>query len=177
MKIKTGYKIILFLVSTITAVVLCTLPFLAVKQEVVYIYTDSFTPTSKETDFIKELQRLGVRVILNSKTNPSQDSYGLWFKTPDYAKELATSPAKENFLYTEAYYPFDWKGLDKLPVMLTPYQDLYEHYMRTNIKSAVLNLSVTSKAQDNESSPVIAAKRFKEILDWFAKSNISKRND
>jgi len=44
-----------------------------------------------------------------------------------------------------------------LPVMLTPHQKLYEHYMRTNIKSAVLDIK----------TPAAAAVRFKEIYHWL----------
>ena len=144
MKIRTGHKFVLYLVSAITAAVLCTLPFLAVKKDTLYVYTNSPELLSSEQGFIRELKLLGINVIVNGNNKPEADSYGLWFKNPEYVAELDTSPAKINFLYTEAYYPIEWKDKDKHPVVLTPYRELYEHYVRSNIKTAQLALGVNT---------------------------------
>lgn len=144
MKIKTGHKFALFLVSAITAAVLCTLPFLAVKKDTLYVYTKSPIPLSEETGFIRELQLLGINVVVNSNHKPEANAYGLWFKNPEALGEIETSPAKINFLYTEAYYPIEWADRDKHPVVLTPYRELYEHYVRSNIKTARLQLGVNT---------------------------------
>ena len=143
MKIKTGHKVSLFLVLTITAVVFCTLPFLAVKKDTVYVYTQSPYPISKEKGFIRELQRLGFNVIVNSSKKPKKDAGGIWFKDPEYLSEIIQSLEKIKFLYTEAYYPINGQGIsENMPVILTPYQNLYEHYMRSNIKAAQFTLGV-----------------------------------
>lgn len=159
MKIKTGHKFVLFLVSAITAVVLCTLPFLAVKKDTLYVYTNSPTPLSEETGFIRELRRLGINVVVNSNHKPEENAYGLWFKNPESLGEIETSPAKINFLYTEAYYPIEWADRDKHPVVLTPYRELYEHYVRSNIKTARLLLGVNTTdfyaGEDKKTYPLV----------------------
>lgn len=142
MKLKAGYKYTLSLVLAIAAAVLCTLPFLALKKDTLYIYTEYLEPSSKEQGFIRELKRMGVRIVVNSANLPDADSYALWFKNPEYADKIMASPAKENFLYTEAYYPLNWQNFKKIPVMLTPYREIYEHYMRSNVKSALMILGV-----------------------------------
>ncbi len=142
MQLKAGYKFTLFLAVLIAAVVLCTLPFLLLKRDCIHIYTQSPRPSSRELGFIRELKRLDLKVVVNSKNLPTKDSYGVWFKDPDYAAQIAKSPAKINFLYTEAYYPLDGQSYRSSLVILTPYRALYEHYMRSNIKSAMLTLGV-----------------------------------
>jgi len=144
MKIRTGHKFVLYLVSAITAAVLCTLPFLAVKKDTLYVYTNSLELLSSERGFIRELKLLGLNVVVNSNHEPEAESYGLWFKNPEYAREVASSPAKINFLYTQAYYPIEWANKNKHPVVLTPYRELYEHYVRSNIKTAQLTLGVNT---------------------------------
>lgn len=142
MKLKAGHKVILFLVATIAAAVLCTLPFLVVKKDVIYVYTENLAPSSAENGFINELQRSGYKVVVNSSSLPTDEAYGFWFKSPEYAEQIEQSPAKLNFLYTEAYYPIEWKNTSKHPIVLTPYRLLFEHYMRSNIKSAMMTLGV-----------------------------------
>ena len=142
MKLSAGYKYSLFLVSAIAAVVLCTLPFLAVKKDILYVYTEQSTPSVEEQGFIRELRRVGISVIINEQVKPEKKGYALWFKNPDYVAKISDSLALENFLYTKAYYPFDWKTIKNPPIVLTPYRQIYEHYMRSNIKSAIMNLGI-----------------------------------
>jgi len=142
MKLNKKHKICLFLALTLTAVVLCTLPFLAVKKDIIYVYTQSKQPLSKEKGFIRELQIQGYKVIVNSIDLPTEEDYAFWFKNPEDINTISQSSAKINFLYTEAYYPINWEGVKNMPVILTPYKALYEHYTRSNIKTALLTMGV-----------------------------------
>lgn len=144
MKLPAAQKTVLGLLAAIAAAALCALPFLAVKKDVVYVYAKSPVPDSRETGFIRELKRLGYEVKLNSSSLPAAGTVGLWFRPPEFASQLETSPAAWNFIYNEDYYPFDWRGLKKLPVVLTPYRELYEHYARSNIKTAMFTLGVNT---------------------------------
>lgn len=153
MKIRTKHKFYLFLGILVTAVALCALPFLLVEKDTIYVYTEQTYPTQRELGFVRELQKKELKVILNSTHLPPKDSYGLWFKSPEYAEEIAKSPAKINFLYTEAYYPISWYGLLRHPVVLTPYKEIYEHYMRSNIKSAMMILGADNAKFYNNPIP------------------------
>lgn len=144
MKLPAAQKTVLGLLAAIAAAALCALPFLAVKKDVVYVYAKSPVPDSRETGFVRELKRLGYEVKLNSSSLPAAGTVGLWFRPPEFASQLETSPAAWNFIYNEDYYPFDWRGLKKLPVVLTPYRELYEHYARSNIKTAMFTLGVNT---------------------------------
>ena len=144
MKLPAAQKTVLGLLAAIAAAALCALPFLAVKKDVVYVYAKSPVPDSRETGFIRELKRLGYEVKLNSSSLPAAGTVGLWFRPPEFASQLETSPAAWNFIYNEDYYPFNWRGLKKLPVVLTPYRELYEHYARSNIKTAMFTLGVNT---------------------------------
>lgn len=137
-------KTVLGLLAAIAAAALCALPFLAVKKDIVYVYAKSPVPDSREEGFVRELKRLGYEVKLNSSSLPAAGTVGLWFRPPEFASQLETSPAAWNFIYNEDYYPFDWRGLKKLPVVLTPYRELYEHYARSNIKTAMFTLGVNT---------------------------------
>lgn len=142
MKLKTKHKVYVFLVLLLTAAVLCTLPFLAIKKDVVYVYTEEKQPLLKEQGFIKGLKMAGFRTVVNSPNMPPQNAYAFWFKNPEDINKIEKSPAKINFLYTEAYYPIEWKGVKNMPVILTPYRDVYEHCVRSNIKTALLTPGV-----------------------------------
>lgn len=142
MKLKAGYKYSLCLALTVMAAALCALPFFMVKKETVYVYTKSITPDSKERGFIAELKRQNFAVKENPASLPPKDAVGFWFKPPSHVAEIAASTAEYNFLYSEEYYPAEWRGLKKLPVLLTPYRDLYEHYVRSNLKTALFTLGV-----------------------------------
>lgn len=142
MKLKTRYRIWLSLVVSIAVVVLCTLPFWAIKSDTIYIYTKSQNPNSQELGFINELKYLGYRVKVNHPSLPHKKSVGLWLKDTNSVYQISNSLAKYNFLYTDEYYPIEWKKLKTIPIVLTPYKDLYEHYVRTNIKTAEFDLGV-----------------------------------
>jgi len=159
MKLQAGYKITLFLALAITAAVLCTLPFLVIKKDMIYIYTQDQIPSSAENGFIRELRRSGYNVIINSSSLPQKDAYGFWFKPPEYANEIEKSPAQLNFLYTQAYYPLEWKNKTKHPIVLTPYRLLYEHYMRSNIKSAMMVMGVNLA----DYYPISVTKKYKVL--------------
>lgn len=156
---KTEYKFILFSVLVITAVVLCALPFFAVSKNQVYIYTKQNTPNKEEENFIHELNKLGYHIQLNTKHSPTSKDVILWFRSPEFVAEIAKSEAQYNFIYSEEYYPFAWEKVKNYPIVLTPYQDLYEHYMRTNIKSALFKF--------DENSSKSAAVRFHQLLTWL----------
>ncbi len=142
MKLQAAQKATLGLLAAITAAALCVLPFLAAKKDVVYVYAKSAVPDSREQGFVRELKRLGYEVKLNAKELPRAGTVGLWFKGPDAVSLISRSAAEYNFIYNEDYYPFDWRGLEKLPVVLTPYRELYEHYARANVKTALFTLGV-----------------------------------
>ena len=144
MKLPAAQKTVLGLLAAIAAAALCALPFLAVKKDIVYVYAKSPVPDSRETGFIRELKRLGYEVKLNSSSLPAAGTVGLWFRPPELASQLETSPAAWNFIYNEDYYPFDWRGLKKFPVVLTPYRELYEHYARSNIRTAMFTVGVNT---------------------------------
>ena len=159
MKSTQQKKIFLALIA-MAAVVLSTLPLLHTPKDKLYVYTADKTLTSEERTFVRELVKMGFDVEQNSKKSASKDGYALWFAAPEYATKLPTiSEAKYNFIYSDAYYPINWRNLKKSPIMLTPHQDLYEHYMRSNIKSAVLNIKENN-----------AAERFNDIYQWLRKN-------
>lgn len=142
MKLPIAQKFSLCLLAVATAVTLCVLPFLATDKETIYLYTRDAQPDSREQGFASELKRLGYEVKLNASNMPSANSIGFWFKTPEYIKEINQSQAKYNFIYNEEYYPINGQELQTKLIVLTPYQDLYEHYVRSNIKSAKFILGV-----------------------------------
>ncbi len=145
MKLRTAHKNILIVLLSITAVVLCTLPFLLVKKDVIYIYTKNQYPTIQEIGFIDGLKKSGYRVLVNKDIKTVQKT-AIWFKSPNMVKKIMeNTPFKYNFIYNEDYYTFDWLELKVKPIVLTPYQELYEHYMRSNIKSARFYLGTNTK--------------------------------
>lgn len=199
MKLNKKHKITLFLICVITAAVLCTLPFLTIKKEVIYIYTKSLQLQSKELGFVRELKLLGYKVLINSPIKPSEQDYGLWLGSPEDVADINKNPAKIKFLYTEAYYPADWHGIQNMPIILTPYKELYEHYMRSNIKTAWFTIGVdvadfyvtkqTKKYQltyygdDNKTTPlteILSQEKVKFIGDFWSDKNriiASKKGD
>ncbi len=142
MKLPIAHKFVLCILVVVAAVTLCVLPFLSIGKETIYIYTKSLHPNSRELGFIKELRGLGYEVKLNSSNMPRQEDIGIWFKAPEYIKEINKSQAKYNFIYNEDYYPLNWQEIQTRLIVLTPYQDLYEHYSRSNIQSAKFILGV-----------------------------------
>lgn len=170
MKLPAAQKIWLGLGAAVAAVVLCTLPFLAAKtqKDIVYVYSASPKPDSREVGFIRELKKLGCEVKVNPENKPDKSVAAVWFRSPEFARNLADSEAGYDFIYSEAYYPFDWRGLPKMPVMLTPYREIYEHYARSNIKSAMFTLGVNTA---DYTAPAAADAGKKYPLVWYGDNN------
>lgn len=154
MAIKSGYKKILFPVLLIAAAVLCALPFLTNSENVIYIYTAQQKPDVAEQKFIAALKEQGVIVKLNA---PEPQNAALWFRPPERVDEAVKSPAQYNFIYSEVYNVFDWRGMKNPPVVLTPHRDLFEHYTRSNLKTALFDIKNSQ----------YAARKFLEILNWL----------
>jgi len=149
----------IFMISAIAAVVLCTLPLLVKQQPVIYVNSEHEL-TSVEQQFLSDLKTNGIKLIRHQKKFPT-NAYVLWFYPPEQAIAIQDSSSEQiNFIYSDAYYPFEWKGGKELPIMLTPHQKLYEHYMRSNIKSAVLDIKFPN-----------AAARFIEIYQWIKENH------
>lgn len=144
MKLKAGHKTLLVLAVLLTAVALCALPFRVLKQETLYVYTKGQS-SSAEAGFIDELKRLGFAVKLNVQELPQSQTTALWLDTPNALEEMKKSQAEVNFIYTTAYYPLPLAGQNKAPVVLTPYRELYEHYVRSNQKTALFSLGINLK--------------------------------
>lgn len=143
MKLPGGYKKALGAVAAITAVALLALPFSAVRKEKVYVYTATPAANSEEAGFIRALKNAGVRVTVN-ETGGDANGIGFWFRAPEFAEWLQKSTFKQNFLYSAAYYPLDFKGIKRFPVMLTPFQALFEHYQRSNVLAATFEIGVNT---------------------------------
>lgn len=144
MKLQAGHKTLLVLAVLLTAVALCTLPFRFLKQETLYVYTKG-QASSAESGFIDELKRLGFAVKLNAKELPEPQTAALWLDSPNALEEMKKSQADFNFIYTTAYYPLPFAEYQKAPIVLTPYRELYEHYVRVNQKTALFSLGVNLK--------------------------------
>jgi len=138
-------RVFLNVLLFITAVVLCALPFFVLPQNKVYVYTKNIYPDSREDGFVGQLQKKGYRVYIN-KEPTSQEEVAIWFKS------FASIPFKEakakftyNFIYSEDYSVVGFSKFDDNFIVLTPYVEIYEHYMRSNIKSAMFYLGVNTK--------------------------------
>ncbi len=166
MKLSTAHKTGWGLVAIMAAVVLCTLPFWATTKAVISIYIDSPVLGSREEGFIRELRKKGYRVQINPGKKAHPALAAIWFKPPEAVSGLNTGKAVYNFIYNEAYYPFDWRGLHNIPIVLTPYRDLYEHYTRSNIKSAWFTLGVNTA---EFAFPDEIAKKYSLV--WYGDNN------
>ena len=145
MNTKATHRLYIIVLLFITAVVFCTLPFLLVKKDTIYVYTKNLIPDSRERGLVLELKELGYEVKVNQKPSKPKET-ALWFRLPHNIKEIMSNTKfTYNFIYNEEYYPFEYENLEKMPILLTPYQDLYEHYMRQNIKSATFVLGANQR--------------------------------
>lgn len=163
MTVKTGYKVKLFLVLAITAAVCFTLPFWVYnKKKMIAIYPLNREINVKEKALISALKGAGYSVkIIPQKQHT--DDIAIWFRSPEAVEEITASLAKYNFMYSDAHYPFDWYKIPNPPIVLTPYNDLYEHYVRSNIKAAVI-------PELNTYTAPTVAKKIEEIIDWLNKN-------
>ncbi len=153
MKTKAGYKRTLFLVLAITAVVCCTLPFLASTSQRVGVYISSNSLSKDEEAFVNALSKEGFDVKINPT---SKENVNIWLNVTIQETDFSKFSSKYDFVYIKEYAPIEWYKQETLPIVLTPYQDLYEHYTRSNVKTAVLKIDTSN-----------SAKRFKEILNWL----------
>ena len=158
MMIISGFKKFVFPVLSITAAVFCALPFLVGSGDDVYSYTVEHTPNISEQNFVNALTELGINVRVNEQ---NAKNFAVWFRSPEQAEKVAESSAKYNFIYNEARYTFEWRKMNKTPIVLTPYRDLFEHYTRSNLKTALLDIQDSKKA----------AQKFLEILNWLKENN------
>lgn len=138
------------------AVMLSMLPFFSFNKEKIYIYTQTEHPTKSETKLIEEVQQKNFKVIINSSLWPEEKSYGLWFKDSPDIEKIQQSKANINFVYTEVFAAIEWKRLVKPIVIITPYRELYEHYIRSNIPTVQAKLG-----RD------FTADRLIEVLNWI----------
>lgn len=142
MKLPIAQKINIGLLAVIMAVALCALPFFTIKKDRIYIYTSSPVLDTRAEGFINELKRLGYEIKVNDKDLPQKDDIGIWISPKEGLKEVNQSEGRYNFIYSENYNPYEWQSIETDIIMLTPYRDIYEHYVRSNIKSAMFMLGV-----------------------------------
>jgi hypothetical protein len=160
MKANLTNKIYLYLFLIVTAVVLCALSLHFFSKDFIYIYTLEKEPNKDEQYLINNLQERGYKVIIN-KTISKNETISLWFKKPEQIENIMSKTKfKYNFVYSDAYYTFDWDNLDNLPIMLTPYQELYEHYMRSNVKTALFRI------ESKENANILI-----ELINWLENNN------
>lgn len=161
---NAGYKTKLFLAIAITAAVCFTLPFLAYnKKTLIVVYPSTAKINAPEKAFIAALKGEGYAVKIASEKQKAAD-VAIWFRPPDAVGEITTSAATYNFMYSNAHYPFDWYKMPNPPIVLTPYNDLYEHYVRSNLKAALMPELTTNTAPT-------AAKKLKEIINWLKEND------
>lgn len=142
------------LLISIAAVVFFTLPFWLSKKEI-SVY--SFNKLSdKEQIFVKELEKIGYKLQYLSLDNKESSNIAIWFGSPEIVKNAQLSNAKHNFVYVTDYYPVSFEKNIGYPIVLTPHKALYEHYTRSNIKTALLDI-------ENKSSSM----QLKNIIDWL----------
>ena len=142
---KVHQNIILIVVLLLTVVMLCVLPLVCIKNNKVYVYTQTIIPNSQENGFIEELKALGYSIEVNSNKELAPKDVSVWFKSNQYTMEGKIKTNSYTFLYNEDYYPYHPQSSDISPVILTPYKDLYEHYARSNIRSAEFFLGMNAK--------------------------------
>ena len=146
MKIKLTHNVISIVLLLITAVVLCALPLKYFKQEKVYIYTKTKKPSSQESGFIQALRKRGYKVIVNSEDKISEDDVSIWFSNIEAIERKKDRVSmKYCFLYVQDYFPVNLDLTKENPIILTPYQEIFEHYTRTNIRSATFYLGENEK--------------------------------
>ncbi len=146
MKIKLTHNIISIVLLLITAVVLCALPLKYIKQEKIYIYTKTKIPSSQERGFALALRKKGYKVIINSENKLSDDDVSIWFSNIEaIERKIDRASMKYCFLYVQDYFPINLDLTKENPIILTPYQDIFEHYTRTNIRSATFYLGENEK--------------------------------
>ena len=142
------------LLLAIAAVVFFTLPFW-LYQKSIFIYSAEQL-TEDEQSYVYKLQKMGYKTKYMPLDTEEKSDIAIWFGSADFVKQVKVSSAKYNFLYIEEYYPINIDGEQVYPIILTPHKALYEHYVRSNIKTALLDIK----------NPT-AAMQFKNIIEWL----------
>ena len=146
MKAKLSHNISIIMLLIITAVTLCVLPLKYIKQETIYVYTQTNNISSQESAFIESLRKNRYKVFVNNYKQLKADDVSIWFSDINSIKNIKNKiPQKYCFIYDENYYPIQLEELEEYPIVLTPYKDLYEHYTRSNIRSALFYLGENLK--------------------------------
>ena len=153
--INKAKKIYLSLLISITAVVYFTLPIWSTTEEV-YVYS-SKTLNSHQEQYLKELENLGYKIKKQASNSNVDKNITLYFLSIDEANQIQYSKSKYNFIYIEEYNSITLDRLHGYSIMLTPHKNIYEHYVRSNIKTALLDIK----------NPIKSALKFKQILDWL----------
>ena len=148
-------KIILSLFISITAVVFFTLTFCMDEKEI-SIYAKSPLSVDQKV-FVKELENLGYKTKVYPLRYEESSNITIWLGGPETIKQIQYSKAKYNFLYVEEYDLVSLGGGNIYPIILTPHKSIYEHYMRSNMKTAWLDI------KDAKGSAV----KFDQILKWI----------
>ena len=150
---STKKKYISLLIS-IAAVVFFTLPFWLSQKEIsVYSFNQL---SDKEQIFVKELEKIGYKPRYLSLDDRESSNIAIWFGSPEIVKNAQQLNAKYNFVYIVDYYPISFEKNINYPIVLTPHKALYEHYTRSNIKTALLDIENISSAM-----------QLKNIIDWL----------
>ena len=148
-------KIFISLLISITAVVFFTLPFFMGKKEI-SVHVKS--PLSvEERGFIKELENLGYKAKVYPLRYEENSHVAIWLGGPDTIKQIQYSKAEYNFLYVEEYDLVSVDDVKIYPIILTPHKSIYEHYMRSNIKTAWVDI------KDAKGSAI----KLDQILKWI----------
>lgn len=153
--INKAKKIYLSLLISITAVVFFTLPFWSTAEEI-SVYSSKKINSSEE-QYLKELENLGYKIKKQDQNSAADENITLYFLSIDEANQIQYSKSKYNFIYIEEYNSIPLDRLRSYSIILTPHKNIYEHYVRSNIKTVLLDIK----------TPIKSALKFKQILDWI----------
>lgn len=143
--------LISLLMVSITAVVIFTLPFFQTRT--IYVYS-SKNLNKEEKNYLEQLDRMGYKI---SNEPQKSTNITLCFGSSECIKQIEQVQTLYNFIYTDEYFPINIEEGSVYPVILTPHRVIFEHYMRSNIKTALLDIK-----NSNES-----AEKFIKILEWM----------
>ena len=143
--------LISLLMVSITAVVIFTLPFFQTRT--IYVYS-SKNLNKEEQNYLEQLDRMGYKI--SNKTQKNTD-ISLCFGSSECIKQIEQVQTLYNFIYTDEYFPINIEEGIVYPVILTPHRAIFEHYMRSNIKTALLDIK----------NPNESAEKFIKILEWM----------
>lgn len=148
---RTKKILISLLMVSITAVVIFTLPFFQTRT--IYVYS-SKNLNKEEQNYLEQLDGMGYKISNEPQKNTD---ISLCFGLSECIKQIEQVQTLYNFIYTDEYFPINIEEGSVYPVILTPHRAIFEHYMRSNIKTALLDIK-----NSNES-----AEKFIKILEWM----------